>query len=230
MLQKLLSHGNAPPPDARELRSEVSQDLVPVIDKMLAKIPADRYQTATDLIADLHEVAFRDGLVRSQALGPITISQPNPLVSWLETHAPWIVAAALLIASAGWLHLESAALRADVKISPTAERPLGTIPAAPDAVTTQPAFNAQPNRAGAEQPLGPLDDVAVFFLDRFVGRGVSRQHFEGPHFFLEGGNFDPTPFELESGLVQFFLESALLIAVTSSSLTELLFHRLELLA
>ncbi len=40
MLQKLLSHGNAPPPDARELRPEVSDNLVAVIQKMLAKDPA----------------------------------------------------------------------------------------------------------------------------------------------------------------------------------------------
>jgi serine/threonine-protein kinase len=128
MLQKLLSHGNAPPPDARELRPEVSDNLVAVIRKMLAKDPDYRYQTATDLIADLREVAFRDGLVRSQALSPVAISQPNPLVFWLEKHAPWMVAAILLLASAGWLHLESAALRNEIKIPPSAKRPLVGLP------------------------------------------------------------------------------------------------------
>ena len=128
MLQKLLSHGNAPPPDPRELRPEVSDNLVAVICKMLAKDPANRYQTATDLIADLREVAMRDGLIRSQALGPVTISQPNPLISWLETYAPWIVAASLLIASAGWMHLESAASRDLVQIPDSARTPvIGTV-------------------------------------------------------------------------------------------------------
>ncbi len=128
MLQKLLSHGNAPPPDARELRPEVSDNLVAVIRKMLAKVPEDRYQTATDLIADLREVAFRDGLVRSQALSPVAISQPNPLVPWLEKHAPWMVAAMLLLATAGWLHLESAALRNEIEIPPSAKRPHVRLP------------------------------------------------------------------------------------------------------
>jgi serine/threonine protein kinase len=122
MLQKLLSHGNAPPPDARELRPEVSHNLARVIEKMLAKNPADRYQTAKDLIADLREVAFRDGLVRAQAIGPVPISQPNPMITWIETHAPWVAAAMLLIISAGWLHLESAAMRVNIEISPTARR------------------------------------------------------------------------------------------------------------
>jgi serine/threonine-protein kinase len=124
MLQKLLSHGNAPPPDARQLRPEVSANLVAVIAKMLAKNPADRYQTATDLIADLREVAFRDGLTRSQSLGPVTLAQPNPLVIWLEKHSPWIAAAALLVASAGWLHLESAASRELVQVPDSARRPV----------------------------------------------------------------------------------------------------------
>ena len=123
MLQKLLSHGNAPPPDARDLRPEVSDNLVAVIRKMLAKDPADRYQTATALEADLREVAFRDGLPRSQALNPVTVAEPNQLMVWFEKHAPWIVAAMLLIASAGWLQLESAALRDAVSIPETAVIP-----------------------------------------------------------------------------------------------------------
>jgi serine/threonine protein kinase len=150
MLQKLLSHGNAPPPDARTLRPEVSHNLVPVIEKMLAKDPGDRYQTSTDLIADLREVAFRDGLIRSQALGPITISQPNPLISWLEVHAPWIVAAALLIAIAGWLHLESPAMRVEIEIPRTANRPVVTaIPTKSDA-TAEGTLDVQPNQTQPE--------------------------------------------------------------------------------
>ncbi|MDE0863343.1 MAG: serine/threonine-protein kinase [Rubripirellula sp.] len=123
MLQKLLSHGNTPPPDTRELRPEVSEHLVAVIRKMLAKNPADRYQTAFDLIADLREVAMRDGLVRSQALSPVTIAQPNPMFLWLEKHAPWIVALMVLIAIAGWLQLESAARRDSLIIPGTAVIP-----------------------------------------------------------------------------------------------------------
>jgi eukaryotic-like serine/threonine-protein kinase len=124
MLQKLLSHGNAPPPDPRELRPDVSDNLVAVIQKMLAKKPIDRYQTATDLIADLREVAFRDGLNRSQSLSPVRITPPNPTLLWLEKHLPWIVAVGLMLASAGWLHLESVATRKDVTIPNSAQRPL----------------------------------------------------------------------------------------------------------
>ncbi len=123
MLQKLLSHGNAPPPDARELREEVSDELMSVIQKMLAKNPDDRYQSAGDLIADLREVAFLDGLVRTQAVGPVAIQEPNPIMQWVELHAPWVVAVALLIATIGWLHLNSVASRKDWPISDKAAPP-----------------------------------------------------------------------------------------------------------
>lgn len=165
MLQKLLSHGNAPPPDVRELRPEVSDNLEAVIEKMLAKKPSDRYQTATDLIADLREVAFRDGLIRSQTLSPVTITPSRPLVLWLERHAPWIVATMLLVASAGWLQLESAAYREEVTIPSTAQRPQ-TGPTVPPVSPTSVASNAsevesvavaeQPTESTANQsPFGP---------------------------------------------------------------------------
>ncbi len=152
MLQKLLSHGNAPPPNPQQLRPEVSDNLVAVIQKMLAKKPADRYQIAGDLIADLREVAFRDGLTRAQALSPVTITQPNPLVTWAEKHAPWIVAAMLLVAIAGWLHLESTASRVELKIPDTAFRPQrGVLPKATE---------ARPRPTQAEQTRPPGTDVA----------------------------------------------------------------------
>ncbi len=126
MLQKLLSHGNAPPPNPRELRPEASENLVAVMQKMLAKNPGDRYQTATDLMADLREVSLRDGLTRSQTLGPVTISEPNPILIWIERHAPWSVAVVLLLAIGGWLHLDSAARRQDISVPVSATRPVAS--------------------------------------------------------------------------------------------------------
>jgi len=116
MLQKLLSHGNSPPPDARMLRSDVSEDLVVVINKMLAKAPEHRYATGHDLIADLREVAFRDGLKRSQGIPAVTLAEPNPMIQWLEHHAPWIIATTLLLLSMLWMQLISTASRDDFSV------------------------------------------------------------------------------------------------------------------
>lgn len=131
MLQKLLSHGNAPPPDVREQRPEVSDELAAVIQKMLAKTPDDRYQSAADLIADLREVAFRDDLVRTQAVGPVPVGEISPMTLRLERHAPWLVAVSLLLITAGWLHLDSVASRQEPEVSdnavPLAELPLDEV-------------------------------------------------------------------------------------------------------
>lgn len=174
MLQKLLSHGNSPPPDARQLRPEVSQNLARVIEKMLAKNPNERYQTAGDLIADLQEVAYRDGLTRTQAIGPVTISRPNPLISWLETHAPWLAAATFLIISAGWLHLETVALRAEIEIPSRAKRPLAAPirPVREDGVsnelidaTSTPAVTESSSDGPAEVDAAPESEPSVDTFD-----------------------------------------------------------------
>ncbi|WP_372716414.1 serine/threonine protein kinase [Novipirellula sp.] len=116
MLQKLINHGKTPPPDVRQLRSEVSGDLAAVLQKMLAKRPEDRYQTAMDLIADLQEVARREGYERVQTLGPVTVNNSGPLVQLIEQHAPWLVAFALLMITAAWLYVASDLARDDFAI------------------------------------------------------------------------------------------------------------------
>ncbi|WP_063870239.1 serine/threonine protein kinase [Novipirellula maiorica] len=116
MLQKLLNHGKTPPPDVRQLRSEVSGDLAAVLQKMLAKRPDDRYQTAIDLIADLQEVARREGYERVQTLGPVTVNNSGPLIQLIEQHAPWLVAFALLLITAAWLYVASDLARDDFAI------------------------------------------------------------------------------------------------------------------
>ncbi len=117
MLQKLLSHGNAPPPDPRGLRPEVSDNLTAIIHKMLAKDPAARYPRAIDVVADLRELALREGLVRAQSRGTLTVTPSDPIPQVLSRHLPWIVAAALLVAIAAGLKVSSAIDRGNFLIS-----------------------------------------------------------------------------------------------------------------
>ncbi len=163
MLQKLLSHGNAPPPDARLLREEVSDELMAVIRKMLAKSPDERYQSAADLIADLREVAFRDGLTRTQAVGPVALRQPNVISVWFERHAPWLAAASLLVLAAGWLHLDSLASREDLKIPANAKPPELALQSD---LQQPPTVPSPPNNTGqvAEPPSSDLSpaDASLF--------------------------------------------------------------------
>ncbi|TWU26690.1 Serine/threonine-protein kinase PrkC [Novipirellula galeiformis] len=148
MLQKLINHGKTPPPDVRQLRSEVSGDLAAVIQKMLAKRPQDRYQNANDLIADLQEVARREGFERVQTLGPVTVSTRGPLVQLLEHHAPWLVAFALLMITAGWLYVASGLARDDFAIVVPERNSVVSLSA-------EPGFASSQTRAASTPPSVP---------------------------------------------------------------------------
>jgi serine/threonine protein kinase len=53
MTNKLQAHAITPAPDPRALNDQVTEGLVAVIHRMLAKKPADRYQTPAELLKDL---------------------------------------------------------------------------------------------------------------------------------------------------------------------------------
>lgn len=112
VLQKLLNHGNAPPPNPQLIRPDISDDLKAILHKMLAKAPEVRYQRAIDLVADLRELAAREGLVRAGSQGTVAITPENlSRVSW-AIHLPWLVAAILLLLGGAFLQLTSS-LRGD---------------------------------------------------------------------------------------------------------------------
>ncbi len=52
----VLKHLHEPPPDARELRSGLPQEWADLIEKLLAKKPADRYQSAEELLEVLYQL------------------------------------------------------------------------------------------------------------------------------------------------------------------------------
>jgi serine/threonine-protein kinase len=192
MLQKLLSHGNAPPPDARVLRPEVTDHLAAVIRKMLAKNPADRYQTGFDLVADLREVAVRDGLSRSQALNPVSIPQPNLLGLWLEKHAPWIAALVVLFAIAGWLQFQSSTSRDSVIVPRTAVLPeVGNVQTSTEA--NLPTTN-NPRESGFLPDSGWELDTAT---ERSFGADTSVDPIEenGKESMKDTGGFTPVPLQ-----------------------------------
>ncbi|MBX3422904.1 MAG: serine/threonine protein kinase [Pirellulaceae bacterium] len=106
-LQKLLNHGSLPPPDPRESRDDISDQLYEILMKLMAKRAGDRYQKPIELINDLMLLAEQEGLSRSQ--GPTTISFTPTLVepTLIETHLPWLIAVAVLLASTIWMQQQS---------------------------------------------------------------------------------------------------------------------------
>jgi serine/threonine protein kinase len=167
MLQKLLSHGNAPPPDPRGLRPEVSDNLTAIVHKMLAKDPAARYPRAIDVVADLRELAIREGLVRAQSRGTLTIAPSDPVPQFVIRHLPWMVASGLILAIAAWLQLSSAVGRNDFVIDPPASAvllrkaapgpsPLASASTVPQSPASVQPTTVEPDRTRTAQPTDPV--------------------------------------------------------------------------
>lgn len=108
IVQKLMNHGNAPPPNPANFRPEIHPDLTAVIHKLLAKKPSDRYPRPGDAIADLHHLSKQLGLTRSAAMGTNSIPTPSVWPMLLQQHLPWIVAVSLLLLSTVWIQMMSA--------------------------------------------------------------------------------------------------------------------------
>jgi serine/threonine-protein kinase len=101
VLQKLLAHQGAPPPDVREFRPDVPDILAAVLATMLAKRPQDRFQTPFDLSAALTSCVEHLGLTPPAAALPVYMGATpwSPPVNRWRRHAPWLIPAGCLAAA-----------------------------------------------------------------------------------------------------------------------------------
>lgn len=98
MLQKLLQHQGDQPPEVREFRADVPEEVHRILRRMLAKDPARRYATAAELVDDLLAVARAVGL-RPLAPGARRWTVPGkPAMPYYYRHLPWVVSIAALLA------------------------------------------------------------------------------------------------------------------------------------
>jgi len=96
VLQKLLQHQGDQPPDPRLFRPELPEDLIRIMDRMLAKPPERRYATPEELIAELTALAARYGLEgasSSRLVWPLPVELQY---TFWERHLPWIAPLAAL--------------------------------------------------------------------------------------------------------------------------------------
>ena len=88
-IQKLLSHQEAPRPDIAQRRPETPESIRRILLKQIAPNPADRYQNADELLADLlvvsSELNIDVGLKEPLIIEPLspTRSRVRPLISWV---------------------------------------------------------------------------------------------------------------------------------------------------
>lgn len=166
-LQKLLNHGSAPLPDPRAVRPGLSENLVAVLRKMMAKDPAARYRRPLDLIADLYQLAQRERLPKSLSAGSVTLVPESRFLHLLELHLPWIAAASLVLISVAWLQILSSTGN-DLPLSeppPAVVFPVPESPPAPeprdlDSNATDRPSSARPNRNSNPALPGPAENLS----------------------------------------------------------------------
>ena len=97
VLQKLLQHQGDEPPSVRQFRPGLPEEVSAVLKRMLAKDRARRYQDPGQLVDHLVALAERVGL---QPIGPgrrVWMAPPEPRVTLLERHLPWVAPIAALV-------------------------------------------------------------------------------------------------------------------------------------
>jgi serine/threonine-protein kinase len=108
------AHLTEPPPHLRDFRPEVSESLQAVVEKALAKKPADRFQTADDILQALQLIAAASTLERADPERTRTTPMPTYAPPAAEATEPadsgrrfWIVGAIVaILAAAGWFLLK----------------------------------------------------------------------------------------------------------------------------
>ena len=106
-LQKLLMHGTKMPEDPRLFRSDISDSMIAILRKMMAKKPADRYQEPTDLIHDLRTLAELEGLVWASSSENTVILPATAQRTWLEATLPLFISLTAILGTTLWLHSSS---------------------------------------------------------------------------------------------------------------------------
>ena len=90
-LQKLLMHGTKMPEDPRMFRSDISDSMIAILRKMMAKKPADRYREPADLIHDLRTVAELEGLVWASSSANIANLPAAAQRTWVAATLPFLI-------------------------------------------------------------------------------------------------------------------------------------------
>ena len=97
VLQKLLSHSSESPPDPRDIRADLPEELSTIAMKLMAKMPNQRYQRPSELTVELMKLCEKLGFVAPTTDGLLSARQDS-VASKFAYHLPWLVPVCLLFA------------------------------------------------------------------------------------------------------------------------------------
>jgi serine/threonine protein kinase len=104
-LQKLLQHQGDEPPNLQQLRPELPESVVEVVDTMLAKRPEDRFQNPAELLAALIAVSEQLGMAYPQISLPQNWRAAPTDDRWWRRHLHWLLPTALMLLAVGALEV-----------------------------------------------------------------------------------------------------------------------------
>lgn len=168
-LQKLLLHGTKLPEDPRYFRSDISDSMIAILRKMMAKKPGDRYQEPNDLIQDLRTLADLEELVWAKSSDNTAILPATSQRTWLEASLPFLVSMVAVFGIALWLRSISAAfpipreviLDADVASSVKEPSVGGMTPLLPADKSTQISETGSPANTLPTKPDGKASSAGL---------------------------------------------------------------------
>ncbi len=117
VLQKLLQHQAEEPADAQSLRPDLPDELFKILRRMLAKSPAQRYQTPRALIRDLLTLATQYGLPALSMNTAMFAGDSTARAGWMR-HIPWAAPMAMLLLIAALLSFMNRSGDADARPPP----------------------------------------------------------------------------------------------------------------
>lgn len=153
--QKLLKHQNERHADPRLLRPDLDEDFVGILDKLLAKQPSRRFQTPTELIAALFELADKLGIEASTARIAASLKPLARRREWLRAFT-WLGPLAMLLVGIwgydAFLRSKSSTNWRPTPVLRTVSRDLEQ--PASESTTTEAVSDSEATYAG--RPRGPL--------------------------------------------------------------------------
>ncbi|PQO27435.1 hypothetical protein C5Y96_18025 [Blastopirellula marina] len=97
VLQKLLSHSGEEPPDPREFRADVPDEVVHILSRLMAKNPNDRYQKPGELIAAALVLIDELNLAAPHVTSAVYVPTTEQRSTVIERHLPWVMPAIMLL-------------------------------------------------------------------------------------------------------------------------------------
>lgn len=95
VLQKLLQHQGDEPPSLSQFRSDVPEEIVRVLRKMMAKNSRNRYQTPSQLVRALGRAAVSSGIFHPGS--SFAANATSARRTRFARHLPWMISAAALV-------------------------------------------------------------------------------------------------------------------------------------